>query len=345
MARGGDAASLPVLLAHVLLDLGRVLQRAGEKAGEQASLVLWANLLRVIPDEGIPLRDLPAAARISRRAVKAWLSLEKRGWLEIDGAAPSPKIVRLTDVGRGARDRWRAILTETERSWSADMRETDALRASLEALVAQLDLELPHYPMTYGTADTRATGGAAVAVQLGPPRVPAHGTDWVPVIRTDPGSVCDLPLHALLSQTLMAFTIDYEEQARFAMAVAGMLGRAMPSGSTRLSALPSVLGVNGSGKSALERHGLVRVTGSGHDRVATLTAVGERIHHAHERVVGTMTEHWRVHHGADLVAALFASLRHVEERANDHLPDHVLVRYAAGRGFADVSFEVMAKRA
>ncbi len=336
-ARTPVEVSLPVSLAHVLLDLARAFHVAGEDAGEQLSVVLWANLLRVIPEEGVPLSDLPAAARISRRAVKAWFGLEKRGWLELDVAARGGKIVRLTDVGRRARDRWAAIVAETERSWSDEKPGVLALRSALEGLVAQFDLELPHYSMTYGSADTRATGGAAVRAKPGPPRVPAHGTDWVPVIRSDAGSVRDLPLHALLSQALMAFTIDYEEQSSVAMAVAAMLCRTMPTGSTGVSALPTVLGVNGSGRSSLERHGVVSVSGSGNHREATLTTVGERIRDAHERIVGTVTESWRGRYG-QLFTELRASLGDVEKRVGDGLPHQVLVRYCAGRGFVDVSF-------
>lgn len=329
---------LPVLLAHVLLDITRAFRRAGEVAGEQPSLVLWANLLRVIPDEGIPLSELPGAARMSRRAVKAWLGWEKRGWLEVDVAPKSSKIVRLTEVGRAARDRWAESLAGTEQSWTADRPGIEAMRAALEETVAHLDLELPHYPMIYGPSDTRVAGGMAVPARTGSPRVPAHGADWVPVIRTAAGSVGDLPLHALLSQTLMAFTIDYEEAAGLGLAVVGLLGGAMPTGSTPLSALPGALGVNGSGKSALERHGVVRVTEAEHDRVATLTAVGERICNTHERIVARVTDDWRSRHTPDLIDALIASLAEVDRRLGDDLPDHVLVRYASGRGLADVSF-------
>lgn len=158
------------------------------------------------------------------------------------------------------------------------------------------------------------------------------------MIRTGVASLGDLPLHAVLSQTLMAFTIDYEEAVGLGLAVVALLGRAMPTGSAPLSALPRVLGVNGSGKSALERHGVVRVTEAWSDRVATLTAVGERICNIHERIVARVTDDWRSRHTPNLIDALIASLADVDRWLGDDLPDHVLVRYAAGRGFADVSF-------
>ena len=39
-----------------------------------------------------------------------------------------------------------------------------------------------------------------------------HGNDWKPVERAEGDTVSTLPLTALLSQALMAFTIDYEDR-------------------------------------------------------------------------------------------------------------------------------------
>jgi hypothetical protein len=329
---------LPTLLSHVLLDINREFERVGAEAGEQPSLVLLADLLRVIPDEGISLTDLPPAARISRRAVKAWLGLEKRGWLEVEATAPRVKLVKLTEIGRRARDRWGDLVATTEQDWSAKMSGTQGLRAALEALVGRLDLELPHYPMTYGTADPRAIGGAAVRAKPGPPRIPAHGTDWVPVIRSGTEDVSDLPLHALLSQTLMAFTIDYEERVGFAMAMADILGRAMPTPSVPLDSLPPVLGVNGSGKSLLERHGIVRVAGKDGKRVARLTKVGVWIRDSYEPGIAGVTRTWRDRYGEDVLDMLTANLASADDQLASELPDHVIIRFAVGAGFVDVSF-------
>lgn len=332
-----EAQPLPVLLAHVLLDINRQFERAGAAIGEEPSLLVWADLLRVIPDVGILLTDLPAAARISRRAVKAWLTLEGQGWLRVDASGPRAKLVTLTEQGRERRDRWGELIAATERTWSARVGNTRGLRAGLEALVGQLDLELPHYPMVYGASDLRALGGRAIAAKQGPPRIPPHGSDWVPVVRTDNENVVRLPLHALVSQALMAFTIDYEEEASFSMAMAAMLGRAMPTRAVPVESLPRVLGVNGSGKSGLERHGFVRVSG---DREAGLTDVGLRVRDAYQPVLASVTRSWRARFGDDLVNGLVTSLADVEDHLSGDLPDQVIVRYASGLVFRDVSFAV-----
>lgn len=329
--------SVHVSLAHALLDINRSFERRREGDDEGPSLLLWSNLLRVIADGGIALTDLPAAARISRRAVRSWLGLTtKRGWLEVEATAPRTKIVKLTETGRRLRDRSADLVAATEAQWTTRVRGTRAVRDALEDLVGQLELELPHYPMTYGGADRSALGGRAVPVDPGPPRIPPHGSDWVPVVRTEDAR--GLPLHALLSQALMAFTIDYEERASgFPMAVAAQLVRAMPTRSVPLAALPGVLGVTGSGKSGLERHGFVRVTGKDDDPMASLTDLGVWARDGYEPGIADVVQAWRDRYGTDIVERLTSSLAAVDDQLAGDLPDFVLIRYVPGGGFADVS--------
>ena len=329
---------LPVSLAHVLLEFNRRFEAHGSEEGERPSLLMWANLLRVIPDDGIALRDLPAAARISRRAVRSWVGrLATRGWIQVDVPAPRAKVVRPTETGRRARDTWGDLVAATERDWPVDGIET--LRDALEELVRRLDFELPHYPMTYGGSDNSALGGSARRAQPGPPRIPPHGTDWVPVVRTGPGSARGLRLHALLSQALMAFTIDHEERAYgFPMGVAAQLARAMPTPSVPFDTLRAILSVRGDGRSGLERHGFVRVSENG--RTATLTDRGVWVRDAYEPGIVEVTQAWRDRYGADVVDALTANLATVDEQLAHDLPDHVLIGHSPRDGFADVSFSV-----
>ena len=334
------AAPLPVLLAHALVDLTRQADGSAREAGVSGSLVLWADLLRAIPGEGITVNELSAAARISRRIVKAWLGLEKQGWLTVEPAGPRTKVVRLAPQGRRSSDAWAAYVPEVERAWRVRVgaEDVDRLRRALKSVVGALDLELPHHPMTYGPSDPRATGGRAVAGSAGPPRIPAHGTDWVPVPRTDPEAVDALGLHALLSQTLKAFTIDVEEQTAFPMGVAAFLARSMPGQSAPLAALPRLLGVTGTGRSLLERHGLLRVRGEASAKVATLTPLGERVRDTHAPTVAAIKQSWHERHGA-AAAELTGALTTVDARLPAGLPDHVVVRYVPGGGFADLSAE------
>ena len=332
------APPLPVLLSHAYIDLAREAEGTARDAGIPGSLLVWADLLRVVPGEGISVTALPAAARISRRIAKAWLGLEKQGWVTVEPGGARTKVVRPARLGSRSRDAWAEHVPEVEAVWRGRVgpAEVDRLRRLLQTVVGALDLELPHYPIPYGSADPRATGGRAVAASAGPPRIPAHGTDWVPVTRTDPAAVQSLALHALLSQALMAFTIDVEERTGFPMDMAAMLARSMPGPTALLTALPRLLGVTGNGKSLLERHGLVRVSGEGSAKVATLTQLGQRVRRAHAPTVTVTEQDWRAHCGA-AATELAHALAAIDTRLPAELPDHVTVRYVAGKGFADMS--------
>ncbi len=137
----------------------------------------------------------------------------------------------------------------------------------------------------------------------------------------------------------VAFTIDVEEQTGFAMGMAAMLARGMPGPTAPLAALPRLLGVTGNGKSLLEHHGLIGVSGTGSAKTATLTRLGERVRDAHAAAVAAVEEQWHERYGP-AAAELADALAGVDARLPACLPDHVAVRHVVGGGFADVSSAV-----
>jgi hypothetical protein len=123
-------------------------------------LQLHANLLRLVGDEGIDQREIPPLARVSKRAAKWDVTVAaRRGWLVIDG-----KEISLTGAGRQTRDAVVRGVDVADAAWRTRFGDNalTKLRASLEALVAKFDLELPHYPVGYGPADGSVTGGVAM---------------------------------------------------------------------------------------------------------------------------------------------------------------------------------------
>ena len=72
-----------------------------------------------------------------------------------------------------------------------------------------------------------------------------------------------------MSQPLVAFTLDYEATRRGSLAYAAFLD-AFTSEPVPLAEVPAALGVVGNGKSALERHGIVKVEA----KQARLTQIG-----------------------------------------------------------------------
>lgn len=293
---------LNVLLSHALLDLTRACERAGA-----AEVVLWSNLLRVVGDDGADRRALPSLVRLSKRAVKTTVDgMVRHDWALVNGGS-----VRLTGIGRSARDEWGAAIAQAEAAWPG----APSLRAPLEAFVSRLPLEHPHYPCGYGTADWRITGGP--------------GTDWKPVSRDgDIDTVTSLPLLALLSQALVGFAVAYESRVPFAMLVGLYLDAAFAAGSVPLADAPPVLGIAGNGRSSLERHGAVKVDESKH---VVLTPLGRTLRDAYAPTVRA------VESSLDTAGELRLALEALNVHSAGHA-DHPDVRYVGRHvGFAEVS--------
>jgi hypothetical protein len=167
----GDAnLPLSALLSGVLLAFAIDFENASK-----LSLAISANVLRVLNDDGVRVRDLPILTGVSKEAVAMTAGyLEKQGYLTIE-PVPAPdrgQRLRLTAQGRVAQQYAGTRISIVEEQWQTRF-GTDAVRAlrsSLEPLVgdgtAQSPLfggltpypdgwraevrepsTLPHYPM------------------------------------------------------------------------------------------------------------------------------------------------------------------------------------------------------
>jgi DNA-binding MarR family transcriptional regulator len=156
------AGNLPALLSKVLLAFTLDFERQWD-----LSLAISANVLRILSEAGVRVRDLPRLSGVSKEAIQTSLGyLEKRRYVTVepDPAASRTKLVRLTPKGREARDAYRARLGIIEERWLARY-NMGGLRESLEGLAGPLlfrGLEpppegwrasgakpevLPHHPM------------------------------------------------------------------------------------------------------------------------------------------------------------------------------------------------------
>jgi DNA-binding MarR family transcriptional regulator len=223
---------LSALLSQVLVAFTLELDDEFEKrmresgyAGASLSVVIWSTLMRFLADAGpsmsnVSVRDLAAQSLRSEKGVKFELGcLERWGFitLEADPADERPIVtrphrlggrllrdgwgsgrgirsgwmVRPTAKGRRAIEIWTPLFDEIESRWTTRFGSDDigALRLSLEDIAAQLEVDLPHgitgqweQDLTFKTRSTH---------------------DCVP-----------LPLPALLSQLLLAFTLEFERESR-----------------------------------------------------------------------------------------------------------------------------------
>ena len=136
MARRRPRSTSSALLAQVLLLLTvDVRARVGAVARDRA------NVLRVIDDDGIRVRDLPALAGVSKEAIRASFTLPRAARTALSSSPTrtraATKIARLTQKGRAARESVGPLLAVVEARWQARFGadEIEQLHAALGALL------------------------------------------------------------------------------------------------------------------------------------------------------------------------------------------------------------------
>jgi DNA-binding MarR family transcriptional regulator len=127
---------LPVLLARVLLHFA-----AEYEAASHLSLAMGANVLRVLSDEGVLVRDLPRLSGVSKEAMAMGLGvLEKHGLVEAETSARTQrsKAVMLTERGVRAAAEHEQRVRRIESQWRQRRggEWLQPLRAALEIFLA-----------------------------------------------------------------------------------------------------------------------------------------------------------------------------------------------------------------
>jgi DNA-binding MarR family transcriptional regulator len=140
---GGAAAgtNLSTLLSKALLAFAIDFERESE-----LSLAICANVLRVLSEEGVRVRDLPRLAGVSKEAIKMATGFLAKGRyivIESDPYAARTKLIRLTPKGHAARDAYLQRIGAVEERWQ-DRFGKDNIRnlgRALEPLVADGTVE------------------------------------------------------------------------------------------------------------------------------------------------------------------------------------------------------------
>jgi hypothetical protein len=355
---------LNALLAATLADLAREFAAASARHRSRIpTFAIYANLLSHVADDGVARRDLPARARLSKRAVAFSVGVAQRwGWVAATGSAGA-MLVLLTTEGRRQRDACAQQLAQAEHAWRARLGDdvVTAARVSLESLVSQLDLELPHFPAGYGPADASVTGGvcwgrparprcagapelefdaaeerrapgAWEAASGGALDVSSAGQDWKPVLRGEGDSVTTLPLSALLSEALMAFTIDYEGSGGLSLAAAASVVRHLHDDGVDVALrarrgkepgppipAPPML-------SMLQRHAYAAVEANPDQRNGRfrLTEKGRQVRDAYEPLLAAVEQQWERRYGTLIVHGVRASLQAVAGQLDGDLPHDII---------------------
>ena len=219
---------------------------------------------------------------------------KRDGWGSARGLRPD-WIVRPTPAGAAAAEIWRSLPDEIERRWEqrfgADAIEE--LRGSLEPIVGQLDVELPEYLPIVGSAN-----GMAV--------------DIAPHEKHDAAS--RLHLSALLSQMLLAYTIDFEGRSELSLPLSANFVRVLDETGVSVKDLPSRAGVSKEATvmalTFLGKAGYVDVE----QKVARLTPRGRDLQKSSPRLHDEVEADWKKRFGAKAVGRLRGSLRRLLDR-------------------------------
>lgn len=323
------------LLSRCLAGLIACYSRAGAGIHPDPSVAMWRSLLCAATQAGDTEAELVERTSISRRALRTSVTGATRaGWVaaEPSGERGAGQVVRLTHAGVAAQDRWPRIQQTALTDWHNMVKpeSSESLRLAATAVVAQLDLEWPHHPVTYGGSDPSITGGSYRVGTEGPPRVPAHGKDWRPVVRSsDRADIDTLPIDAVLAQLLCAFASDYEQERVGAIAVALMLAHAADTW-VPVGEFPAEAAVTGEGKSLLERHGLVSLSidpsvplREGHQgELVQPSPAGRAIRDAYRPVTDKVEQQWRTRYGMRVVDGLRSALSVLETELPEYLPSY-----------------------
>jgi DNA-binding MarR family transcriptional regulator len=262
------------------------------------SQVLWANVVRCIPDDGIAVPTLHQRARTERSLLNG---LQRWGYIVVQPArGDMPPVVHLKLSGWKAREVWQHLATEIEGRWAErhGRSAVDSLRVSLTGVIERLDRPLPHYL---------------------PPVFPAQGgraEDWTPResdgVRERP---TDLDLSALLAQVLHAFTLDFESQTKLGLAMCANTLRVVTEEGVRVRDLPRLTGVSKEANTMctgyFERHGHVVVEpdpSASRGKIVRLTSAGSTRQHRYQQLVRETEANWAERFGGDEMGRLRAAL-------------------------------------
>ncbi|MDX6208339.1 MAG: hypothetical protein QOE24_730 [Frankiales bacterium] len=259
------------------------------------SMAMWVNYLRLIPAEGLPLRELTGPYGVPKMS-----GLQRWGYLVVepdpDDRRPVPPpgdwLVSPTQAGRRAQEVWRPLAGEVERRWRARFGSGvhDELRDALLALGTRLDPDFAHYPPMLGQG--------LFANTATPP----------------PGPVGETPdLSVLMSRVLVAFTAEFEARSPVSLALYADVLRILDTDGVRLGDLPRLGGVSKEAVAMavgwLGSAGQASVgpdPAGGKAKLVSLTSKGSRAQAEAHRLLGDLEAEWTQRFGDDLGRILTA---------------------------------------
>jgi DNA-binding MarR family transcriptional regulator len=269
------------------------------------SRAMWANFMRFVPADGMPLRELAVQARLTNLA-----GLERWGYVRVE---PDPDdrrqrpprgawVVRPTTRGRVAQEVWRPLGAEIEERWAERFGRAaiDRLHSSLDAILAQADVVLPAYLPVLGYG---------LWTRL--PATPRSAATARPV--ADDADAHDLSVP--LARVLLLYALDAEPRAKLSLAIGLNVLRVLDETGVLVRDLPQLTGVSKESIAVatgfMAKRGLVAIEphpGAERTNLVRLTPGGAQILERFAQALDAVDEGWRARFGTDRLNALWTSL-------------------------------------
>lgn len=247
------------------------------------SFALWSNFLRYVDDDGTSLREIGEAARIATKTLHvAAAGMERWRYVDVGSGRGEDRPVWATADGRLARTTWAPLADEVDDRWRGRFGD---LRRQL------LDLRpedaLPRFlPIARYETGLRA-------------EVRAHVRAAAPN---------DLSIGELLAQILLAFTVEYEAESEWSLALGANFLRVLDEEPFALASLPQATGASKEAVSFatkfLARNGLALLA----DRQVRLTAAGLEQQQRYRHLIDEVERRWRTRLGQERLDALRTAL-------------------------------------
>jgi predicted transcriptional regulator len=254
-----------------------------------ASMAMWLNCMRLVPDDGIDARELTERARTptNLNGMIRW------GYVRVEDGTVYP-----TTKGRRARAVWAPLAPLIEERWRERFGEDriDALVAATATIVNRLDVDLPDcLPILgyglYGKFTVRK-------------RSPNEATDRPANAETG--------LVSSLAKLLLLYAISFEREAPISLPMSANVLRLITKAGTSARDIPRAAGI---AKDAvrnalgfLTKKGYVTIAERGTARIVTLTENGVRARQTYDDLVFAIEDDLRSRFGATAIDELRGAL-------------------------------------
>jgi hypothetical protein len=297
--------------------------------GARLSLVMWSNLIRFLTPGELSVRELAAQVLATQDQGRFGIGcLERWGYVVLRpdpaDAKPIPKrmhsqvgrllrdgwgsgrgirsqwLVALTEKARKATEIWPSLFGEIEQRWATRFgnHQVENLREALGAVVQQLDLELPQALPGYGNVDHAYPKR----------RTPRTGVDSLPT---------------LLSQLLLAFTMEFDRDSRVPLRLCANTLRVLGKTPVPLGEIPRLTGASPEtsdiGWEAKPYVSVERDPAARRGKVARLTPLGLKAQQTYHKLAREIEDRWKARFGEEKVRVLRGCLENLFVARRDGL--------------------------